>query len=223
MILQGKDELGGAGPGDVLDMSFRLSAGSLPVEHAHSLYRALERALPWLADEPRAGIHGIRVAESGHGWLRPDASRGEVLSVSRRTRLTLRLPRERVPQAESLCGATLDVDGHSFVVGQAKLRRLDPCATLFSRYVMGDEGQSEEEFVAWAAQTLENMGIPPRELLCGMSNVIATPARRYFTRSLMVASLSADDSLDLQQRGLGAGRLMGCGLFVPHKGIEAIR
>jgi hypothetical protein len=39
----------------------------------------------------------------------------------------------------------------------------------------------------------------------------------------MVAALPADASLTLQRQGLGDGRLMGCGLFVPHKGIEAVR
>jgi hypothetical protein len=43
------------------------------------------------------------------------------------------------------------------------------------------------------------------------------------TRSLMVAALPADASLTLQRQGLGDGRLIGCGLFVPHKGIEAVR
>ena len=38
----------------------------------------------------------------------------------------------------------------------------------------------------------------------------------------MVAALPAAASLALQQQGLGDGRLMGCGLFVPHKGIEAV-
>ena len=45
---------------------------------------------------------------------------------------------------------------------------------------------------------------------------------QIFTRSLMVADLLLDDAIQLQQQGLGEGRLHGCGLFVAHKGIKAV-
>ena len=43
-----------------------------------------------------------------------------------------------------------------------------------------------------------------------------------FTRALLVADLSPEESVKLQQLGLGKDRLLGCGLFVPHKGIDAV-
>jgi hypothetical protein len=67
------------------------------------------------------------------------------------------------------------------------------------------------------------MGITPTKLLCGMSSRIDVTGERIRARSLMVAALSGAASLALQRRGLGDGRLLGCGLFVPHKGIEAVR
>jgi hypothetical protein len=38
----------------------------------------------------------------------------------------------------------------------------------------------------------------------------------------MVADLEAEESVALQQQGLGQGRMLGCGLFVPHKGIDTV-
>jgi hypothetical protein len=38
----------------------------------------------------------------------------------------------------------------------------------------------------------------------------------------MLADLSTDESIRLQQQGLGPRRLMGCGIFIPHKGIDAV-
>ena len=38
----------------------------------------------------------------------------------------------------------------------------------------------------------------------------------------MLADLSADESLRLQQFGLGPYRYIGCGLFIPYKGIKAV-
>ena len=226
---------------DVVDLAFRLSGGTLAVDHAHALSRALLAELPWLADEPQSGVHQIHVASSGHGWTRPDGDACEVLNLSRRTRLTLRLPRERLVDAESLSGRSLDVGGHRLQVGGAAERPLKPSRTLFARYVICDDSRCEDEecFIDWVADRLRGMGITPTKLLCGMSSRIEAPRERFGSRSrrsptscipavvrarsLMVAALPADASLTLQRQGLGDGRLIGCGLFVPHKGIEAVR
>ena len=227
--------------GDIIDLAFRLSGGTLAVEHAHALCRALLAELPWLADEPHCGIHQIHVAASGNGWMRPGRDAGEVLNLSRRTRLTLRLPRQRLADAEELSGRSLDLGGHRLQLGKASERPLIPSSTLYARYVICDDArhQDEERFIDWVAEVLQGMGITPTRVLCGMTSHIEVPegrfanrSRRYSTpctpavvqaRSLMVAALPPDASLELQRRGLGSGRLMGCGLFVAHKGIEAVR
>jgi CRISPR-associated protein Cas6 len=223
---------------DMVDFAFRLSGGTLPVDHAHTLYRALLAELPWLADEPLTGVHQIHVAASGNGWIRPDRDACEVLNLSRRTRLTLRLPRERLVDARGLSGRRLDVGGHCLGVGKATERPLTPSSTLFARYVLCDHSRYKDEecFIDWVADRLRAMGITPTKLLCGMTSHIDGPLAgrqkdcrndSYPTvvraRSLMVAALPADASIALQRRGLGGGRLMGCGLFVAHKGIEAVR
>ena len=38
----------------------------------------------------------------------------------------------------------------------------------------------------------------------------------------MLADLSTEESLKLQEHGLGEGRHMGFGIFIPHKGIDAV-
>ncbi len=210
---------------DIVDLAFRLSGGTLAVEHAHALCGALLDALPWLADEPRCGIHQIHAAASGNGWMRPDGDACGVLNLSRRTRLTLRLPRQRLADAEDLSGRSLDVGGHRLQVGKASERPLIPSSTLYARYVICDDAphQDEERFIDWVAEVLRGMGITPTRVLCGMTSHIELPGERLDARSLMLAALAPDSSLELQRRGLGSGRLMGGGLFVPHKGIEALR
>jgi CRISPR/Cas system CSM-associated protein Csm4 (group 5 of RAMP superfamily) len=56
-----------------------------------------------------------------------------------------------------------------------------------------------------------------------MERVIATPDRKIQARSLMLADLAVEESVRLQQRGLGPGRTLGCGLFLPHKDINEVR
>jgi hypothetical protein len=38
----------------------------------------------------------------------------------------------------------------------------------------------------------------------------------------MLADLSAEESVRIQQEGIGPLRHMGCGIFIPHKGIDAV-
>ncbi len=207
---------------NMIDVSYRISGRSLPVEHAHALSCAVQQCLPWFAREHGAGLHLIHVAESGHGWIRPDAASGELLHLSRRTRLTLRIPDARLTDAQRLNGSTLDIDGHRLAVGEHKVRPLRPARTLFSRFVAASELDSETEFMAHAEAELQRMGVQTQQLLCGKSHLISTPDESLYTRSLLVAGLTPEESIALQNRGLGPGRKFGCGLFIPCKSIEPL-
>jgi len=42
----------------------------------------------------------------------------------------------------------------------------------------------------------------------------------FITRSLMLVDLDIKDALLLQSCGIGEHKLLGCGLFLPHKTVE---
>lgn len=207
---------------NMIDVSYRISGRTLPVEHAHALSCAVQQSLPWFAQEHDAGLHLIHVAESGNGWVRPDAAPGELLHLSRRTRLSLRIPAARLTDAQRLSGSTLDIDGHRLAVGEHKVRSLRPARTLFSRFVAASEQDSETKFVAQVTVELQRMGVQTQTLLCGKTHLIAAPDERLYTRSLLVAGLTPEESIALQDSGLGPGRKFGCGLFIPCKSIEPV-
>ena len=209
-------------PDDVVDLAFRISCRSLPLDHAQALSEALHAALPWLEDEPAAGIHLIHGAESGNGWERPSDPASQVLYPSRRTRLTLRLPAERVEEARALAGQTLELSGHTVRIGEADVRLFSILPTQFSRYVVVDDVEDETAFLAAVARELRALQVAVRKLLCGKSHVIGTPHGHVATRSVMVADLEPEEAIVLQRHGIGTGRKMGCGLFIPHKGIKPV-
>jgi hypothetical protein len=62
-----------------------------------------------------------------------------------------------------------------------------------------------------------------RKALCGKATPLATPNGMVHTRSLMLADLSVEESVRLQQHGLGPHRELGCGIFIPHKGVDAVK
>ena len=154
---------------------------------------------------------------------RPGRRAGEVLALSRRTRLVLRVPADRTEATTQLCDRRLDIDGCEVVTGTRQPRPLRPSGTVFARYVVDDDDGDEERFVERVASTLEALSVSARKLLCGRSHRIVSAERVLTARSLMVAELGAEESLAIQSRGIGPERLLGCGLFVPHKDIGPVR
>jgi len=209
-------------PFDIVDAVFAITCRSLPVDHAYALSQAVQAALPWFAEEAGAGLHTIHGAASGSGWLRPEGEHA-MLQLSRRAKLALRLPRRRLDDAAAMIGRTLQVANQPLRVDRLSVRPLSRITTLFSRSVVLADTNDETAFLAAAARELGALGIDAGRMLCGRVTPVATPARSYQTRSLMLAGLAPEHSLALQQQGLGAGRKLGCGLFIPHQDIADLR
>jgi len=210
-------------PNDVVDLMFDIDCRELPVDHAYTLAAAIVEALPWVGDDLRIGVHAVHGAGSQNGWERPEHGTASRLILSRRTRLTLRCPRERQADLErGLTGLTLEIGGCPMRVGKAHPKPLSKQTTLGARHVVIADRGDEDAFLEWAAAELRDMGIRVRKALCGRSVALATPDGPLATRSLMLAELSLDESLRLQQQGLGSHRALGCGIFLPHKGIGAV-
>lgn len=204
----------------VVDLVFSLRCKTLPVDHAYALSCAVVKALPWMEQEPVAGVHTIHVAESGNGWMRPDGA-NDILYLSRRTKFTIRLPKTRVADALALSGQTLDVVGHPLHIESGTTRLLSNLTTLFARYLVA-EGDDESTFLKETVEQLAAIGVKPKKMLCGIAKSIQTPGRVVKARSLMLAELTPEESIRLQQQGLGSQRLLGCGLFIPHKDIKEL-
>ncbi len=208
-------------PQTIMDMVFNMNCRCLPIDHAYALSQAIQQALPWFEQEPQAGLHLIHGAESGNGWYRPD-EQDDLLYLSRRTKLTLRLPQHRLTFAKALSDMTLDIAGHSLKVGTAKEKPLSSTPVLFARHIVANPEQNEDAFLDTVVAQIQKMGIQCRKALCGRTHHFKLPDSDLFTRSLMIADLRTSDSITLQQQGLGCYQKMGCGLFVPHKDIKPV-
>ncbi len=191
----------------MIDVAFHLAGRQLPAQYRIALADALLHALPWLGDEPGAGVHRINAASGG----------GAVALLSHRSRLTLRVPRGRCDALAALTGATLELGGEPLVVtGAPQPRELLPHRTLYAHLVAA-AGDDEAAFVAAADAELAALGIAGRTI-CGRCQAIGDGV----AFSLMVDRLAQADALRLLERGIGAHRLWGCGLFVGHKSAAAV-
>lgn len=194
----------------VVDVAFPLDGRNLPRDHALPLAQALTAYLAWLADEPLAGIHPVKVVP-GYGV------RG---LLSQRARLLLRLPVVRVAALAALAGRSLDVGGCTLRLGEPRPRELLAHSTLFAPFVAAASAD-EALFMQTVASTLEALQVSGHSV-CGRRQQIGAPGRAIIGFSLMLHGLTGADSLRLQRSGVGPHRMLGCGIFVPHRSAAAV-
>lgn len=217
-------------PDDIVDVLFSIDCKQLPLDHAWLLYKAIMGRFPEpITGENSAlqvplGIHHIHVAESANGWTRPEEVMEATLYPSKRTKLVLRAHKHQLANLSNLCEAELLIGKYPLKVGKMKTRLLTNSSVVFSRHVVcQDETESETVFLERNASEVHKLtGIKIKKMMCGKSHQITTPNGPVYTRHLMIADLESEPSIKLQQFGLGAHRTLGCGIFLPHKGIKSL-
>jgi len=117
----------------------------------------------------------------------------------------------------------LDINGHPIEIRNAKKKVFTNAGVLFSRYVLSNDKEDENSFLSRMASEIENKtNHKVKKMLCGKSHIIKTPDGILNTKHLMIADLDNDTSIKIQQLGLGEGKHLGCGIFLPHKGIKSL-
>ncbi len=202
----------------MVDVAFEVRCERLPRDYGYSLFRALADQLDWLEADASAGVHPLH-GTSASFCIDGTASADGSLFLGRRARLMLRLSPERVEQALALSGARLEL-GSGLDIGAGRLRELMPYATVYSHFV--STGTADEtEFLGHAAAQLKAAGLP-ESMIAGKAHTVRTPEGEVRGFSLLLHGLTPAQSLAVQESGIGQGRKLGCGIFVPHKSVVAV-
>jgi CRISPR-associated protein Cas6 len=201
----------------MVDMVFPLRGTALPRDHRWALVGALSAALPWMKDEPGVCVHDVNLV---HGSGATGTGRADSALLSARSRLVVRAPRARLPDLAGLAGCSLQVDEFPLQLGQAWARELLPHATLYAHFVASTQGD-EAGFLQAMQDELAAMDARCH-MVCGKAQRVRAATGEIHGYSLMLHGLSRSASLRVLQRGLGSHRLMGCGVFVPHKSAAAV-
>ena len=210
-------------PDTIFDVMFGMECKSLPIDHAWLLSQQLTKHLPWITDHEGAGIHQIHVAESNNGWVRPEDG-DALLFPSKRSKMSLRIPSERYDEVKLLVGTIIDIDGHQIKIGKIKKKPLGNSGVVFARYVLMKDNQTESDFLTEiAAEIKYKTNTNVKKMLCGKTHTIKTPNAHLKAIHLMIADLDDETSIKIQQLGIGKGRELGCGLFLPHKSIKTLK
>lgn len=193
-----------------LDYAFAVAGDVIERDYPARLYRALAARLPWLEDEPMAGVHPMRGLTPCPGGL----------LVGGRTRITLRIPEHRAEACAALQGAELAL-ASPLHIGRASRRELLAYPVLHARLVVTG-AEDEAGFAREVEAELAALEIDC-DIIVGRRGELKVDERQTLVGySLMLHGLSAEESLRAQELGLGRERKLGCGLFVPHKSIAAV-
>ena len=187
------------------DLLFDMTGRSLPQDYPFALWEALTARVPQLSGDDRVGVLPVRGAQNG-----------ELLLLSRRSKLALRLPDELIDAASILAGSELAVADNPIALGRASRRAITHYPTLHTHLASG--GIDEAEFVANVQDRFSDMNINAR-LICGMRHTLGAAEQSISGYSLVVHDLKPDASVLLQCTGIGEGRRFGCGIFIPYKVI----
>lgn len=213
----------------LVDLLFPVQGSTFPRDHGYLLYGAVSRVVPWVHEED-ARLGGLGIFP-----LRGRTVGKDVQQLQPFANLRLRVAADHLPKLLPLAGKALALDSHSIRLGVPQVQALEPASAVSSAFVLiklAKPGAKDAErfvtpgtFLEAARRQLAEINvrgeasIPLRAsgLRAGepYRRVLEIKGRKAVGYALLVEGLTAEESILLQQSGLGGRRLMGCGLFLP--------
>ena len=199
-----------------VDLAFPLTGKLLPLDNGYIIYSALSRICPNLHELKNISIHPIAGIPNSDKQLR----------LTKRSRLQIRISIEQIPQIyEFLVEQTFNIGQSQFYLGIPEYKALTSSSTVYSRLVIIRRCIEPQVFLDAAQRQLEKLGIQ------GNINLLKKKNGQFQCRQLViekkegtfpirgygveVTDLTEEDSLKLQQQGIGGKHKMMCGVFVP--------
>jgi CRISPR-associated protein Cas6 len=190
-----------------VDLQFQVVGSEIKVDHGYALFAAVSRIQPEFHATEDVGLALIRGRYVGDGKL----------ALGKNTRLTLRLPVETLPSYINLAGKTLDLEGHSIRLGVPNTRGLTPAVALYSHFVTTKNGHQQARFMEEIQRQLAALQCRGK-IAIGKRKTFKVHGKQMVGYSMLASELTAEESIVLQEQGLGGRRKMGCGFFEPWSG-----
>ncbi len=197
-----------------IDLVFPIEAKIVPIHHGYLLYAAI--------------CHSIGAAHNTLNFkLLTIAGQkmvsGELL-LPQNTSLKIRTPAENIPAFLSLAGKQLQLENRSLRLGIPKPYLLKPSSKLYSRIVIIKGYTEENAFEEALKRQLEVLNVnaivelPKQADGNTKRRILKIKGQQIVGFSVLLRGLSAEDSIKIQESGLGGKQKMGAGFFVPIKG-----
>lgn len=194
-----------------VELSFGVIGKTLPADHGYGLYSAIAHCCPDIHEQEGISIQTISGESDKQGKI----------YLSHQSQLRIRLPYEpeKIALVLPLAGQHLIIGSHAIQLGIPQIHPLRPMDKLRSRIVVIKKFQEPEPFLEAAKRQLDaleikaNLFIPLNEEGESSRKAIKIKTYSIVGFSLIVTDLSDEDSIKLQQVGLGGKHRMGCGIF----------
>lgn len=197
-----------------IDLCFSLVAkDAIWADHGYALYGAISRVLEEKVHaENGIGVHPIRGRQVGDRRL----------MLMPWSTLTLRVSDDQIASMLPLAGKALRLGEASVRVGVPMVKVLVPATALRSRLVnikvanIRPESVTKEQFANAVRRQLAELGISEAAIVTiGKRRTMRVKQRELVGYEILVEGLAAEESVALQEHGVGGKRHMGCGVFVP--------
>lgn len=200
----------------VLHLSFSLQGKTLPADHGYPLGSAIKKKLGLSALPKELSISTVTGTPTGEGYL----------WLQKWSRLRLRFPADQVQRWYQLQSQVLDLNGHLIRLVQPQLYLPQPATALRSRIVViklkdWDEASAPHYFLESCQRGLEALSIKGEVWIPSTPNgdlarkSLRIKDKHVLGYSVQVDQLSPEDSLRLQDFGLGGRQHFGAGWFHP--------
>jgi CRISPR-associated protein Cas6 len=180
--------------------------GRIPIHHQHQLLASLSRIVPEIHALRTVGVHPIRGTRIAPG----------LLELDRRSAVMLRASAGLLPRLVLLGGKKLDIGGCLVRLGVPQLFGLSPAACVRADLVTIKGYLEKPTFETAVRRQLDALGTSNSvRVEVGGRHIIQIRGQAIVGFSLRLGGLSEDESIRVQQIGLGGRRHFGCGLFQP--------
>lgn len=211
----------------IVELSFPLRGTPLPYDNGYRLYQAVVGVAPWVSEPAQVDLAIVPIQGTSHGGF---------IHLTRVSRLRFRLNADDIEKLLPLSDRTLVVEAATLKLGRPAEFRLRTAPGLMSLFVAAEHYSHSDEFLAWVKEqfrVLEIRAVPALRRKHGRDSGSLTGENRRsfdspFARhhrqigdnsvigwEVQVFGLTPEESVRLQEHGVGPGRRYGCGVFVP--------
>ncbi len=204
----------GSGLEPFVELCFPVRGKYLPADHGYALFAACVHLNPEIRQQDTLSILTIP------GF--PD-KQGKII-LTEQSCLRIRVPIPLIPLVYKFAGKSIRLGIHDIQIGIPEIFTLKPASKLNSRIVVIKGYSEPESFLVAAQRQLDDLNISAqvsipkdrRGEFCRKTIKVKRYTVVGFTTE--VSGLNEEDSLKLQQWGIGGKRHLGCGYFLPYRG-----
>ena len=187
-----------------VDLCFSITGKAISVDHGFELYSAVSKIVPDFHEAEDIGLKLIRGRYIGDG----------LMDIHPNSWLIFRLRPTVLPGYINLAGKTIKLKDHIIQIGVPQTRSIMPDSSLYAHLVTTRNGNDQQRFENEISRQMSELGVKGNASV-GKRKTFTVHTKNVVGYSMTIDDLTDEDSLLIQDNGLGGRRKMGCGFFEP--------